>query len=233
VAALLVPAMLLTAPMVQAQKKKDKDKDKDKDTTSEKMIRAGILLGKVAAIYEDKRKIRLQVTVSLPKLNTGALYNIQSAQRQLIQARLSGNLVGMIQAQQSLARAQATLYTLEQKTQDVELEALDDVVVRTLRPRDEFDEKGKPKKFTKAELKEMKGPDPKVPGYKAEFGDVSSDQIIQVTLVKKKATGPAPKVVGRKGKVKDGDADAALDLLGDNMPQISMIMIVMEPPPSK
>lgn len=226
VATLVVPVMLLTGPLVGAQKKPNADKD----VTTEKMVKAGVVVGKVAAVYEDKRKIRLQVRV--PKLNPGALQSIQSAQVQMAQARARGDFNGMRSAAQSLAQAQGQLYTYG--TEDVELQALDDVVVRTLRPREEFDEKGKIKKLTKAELKELKGPDPKMPGYKAEFGDVSTDQVVQVTLVKKRGA-PAPKPVLKpkaKGK-KDGDADAAADLLADNLPQISMIMIVAEPPPSK
>jgi hypothetical protein len=231
VAALAVPAMLLAGPSAWAQKKKpNPDKDKDADAPAEKaekMIRAGVLVGKVAAVYEDKRKIRLQVVV--PKLNPGAINSIAQAQMQMARAR---SVVAMIQAQQALARAQASLYTAGH--QDVELQVLDDVVVRTARPREEFDEKGKVKKLTRAELKELKGPDPKLPGFKAEFGDVSADQFIQVTLVRKKPTGPAPKPVPRKGKkAKDGDAEAAADLLADHLPQVSMIMILLDPPPAK
>ena len=38
-------------------------------------------------------------------------------------------------------------------------------------------------KLTKAELKELKGPDPKAPGYKAEFGDLTADQVIQADVL--------------------------------------------------
>jgi hypothetical protein len=233
-AALLVPAMLLTGPQIGAQNKVnkdlDKDKDKTKEVTSEKMIRMGVLVGKVAAIYEDKRMIRLQVTVPVSRLNPGALLNVQQAQLQMAQARARRDPVAMRQAQISLAMAQASLYTVERINQDVELQALDEVVVRTASPRQEFDEKGKIKRLTRAELKEMKG-DPKMPGFKAEFGDVTTDQIVQVSLVKKKPTGPVKKAKPKpKGKAKDGDAEP-VDLLGENLPQISMIMILMDPPP--
>ena len=61
-------------------------------------------------------------------------------------------------------------------------------------------------------------PDKKLPGYKAEFGDISTDQIIQVSLVHKRAQRPEPK----KGKDKD---DAEADLLDDNKPHASLILI--------
>ena len=219
-AALLVPFLLLAGPAL-GQKKIDKDKDLDK-ANDVKMIKAGVLVGKVMNVYEDKRKIRLQVSV--PKLNPSGLVAIANAQRQMAMAR---NIQGILQGQRAMQQAQAQLYTMQ--PQDIELEALDDVLVRTARPREEFDDKGRIKKFTKAQLKELKGPNPKLPGYKAEFGDVATEQIIQVTLVRKKGSTPKP-VRPKKGK-KDLDAD--IDVLADNLPQISQIIILREPPPSK
>src|SRR5262245_21134124 len=127
VAALVIPAMLLTGSFATAQKKADKDKDKDKDANSEKMIKAGILTGSLAMVYEEKRTLRLQVAV--PTINPGAMLSIQQAQVQMLQARASRNPAAMMQAQQTMARAQATMYTT--KMQDVELQVQDDVVVRT------------------------------------------------------------------------------------------------------
>jgi preprotein translocase subunit YajC len=226
-AALMVPILLLAGPAL-AQKAKKPDADVDKSAaSSDKMIKAGTLVGKVSAVYEDKRKIRLAVTTTAAKINPGAITGILNAQNQMLMAR---TIQGRLQAQAALMRAQAGLYRVEQKTQYVELAALDDVLVRTARPREQFDEKGKIKKFTRAELKELKG-DSKQPGYKAEFSDVQTEQIIQVTLVRKKGT-PAPKAPRRpkKGKEKEKEAEVDID---DNLPQISRIMILVEPPPSK
>ena len=64
---------------------------------------------------------------------------------------------------------------------DLELEADDDTVVRTEVLADQFDDKGKLKKFTKEELKELKG-DPKLPGYKAEFGDLKQGEMVKVVF---------------------------------------------------
>jgi hypothetical protein len=229
-AALMVPVLLATGPLLGAPKDKDLDKDLDKNT--EQTIRAGVLIGKVAAVYEEKRKIRLEVSVPIPKLNTAALNAISQAQMQLRQAAARRDAAGMRAAQAQMSAQQAQLYTVEMKKQDVELEIIDDVVVRTARPREEFDEKGKPKKLTKKELKELKGPDPKLPGYKAEFGDVQVEQLLKVYLVRKK---DAPKPVSRpkKKKDKDGDLGAELDLLADSQPKANMIVILLDPPPAK
>jgi hypothetical protein len=74
-------------------------------------------------------------------------------------------------------------------TQRPQFQAIAAVLVRTAQPREEFDEKGRLRKFTREELKELKGPDPKVPGYKAEFSDLSAGQIVQVSLGKPKGAG--------------------------------------------
>lgn len=226
-AALLVPCLLLSAPLANAQKKPPA---KDKEPNSEKMISTGVLVGKVVAIYEDRRAMRLQFNVPVQKLNPGALQGVQQARLNLANAR---DINAMRNAQMELARAQATLYTVENQSQEVELTAKDDVIVRTNRPREAFDEKGKIRKFTKAELKELKGDDPKLPGYKADYGDIAVEQVLQVTLVKKKGAAAPRPVAKKKGKSKDEDPEAKVDLLGDNLPQVSMIVILADPPPGK
>ncbi len=125
----------------------------------------------------------------------------------------------MMQAQQRMAQAEATIYQVATTTKDVEWQATDDVKVRMLNPPPQFDDKGRVKKYTKKELRELKGDD-KLPGFPGEFSDIKQDQIIQVTLVKKK---DAPRAPVKKGK------DASAEVLGDNLPQISMVMIVAEP----
>jgi len=192
--ALALAVLLYGSQPLNAQKAKkpDLDKDKDKDASGEKMIKAGVLVGKVAMIYEDKRKIRLSFRV----------------------ARITGPR------------------SITYSWQDLELQAIEDVVVRTIKPREQVDDKGKIKRLTRAELKEQKGPDPKLPGYKAEFGDLQTDMVVQVTLVQKKSALMA-KPVRRPAKPgKDNDAGAAADLLADNGPQVSMVMILSDPPPN-
>jgi hypothetical protein len=226
IAALAVPVLLLAGPLAADDKKADKDKDLEKP--AEKLIKVGTVTGKVMAVYEDKRKVRLEISYQVMKINPGAVNSMQQARLAMVQAT---NIIARIQAQQQMAQAQRTLYTTETKKKEMEFQAIDDVVVRTAKPRDTFDDKGKIKKFTKAELKELKGPDRKVPGYKAEFGDLTADQILQLTIVRKKSD-PAPKPKPKpKGKKKDDDALDA-ELL-DDAPQVSLILIVADPPPSK
>ena len=80
------------------------------------------------------------------------------------------------------------------------IQASEDVVVRMARPKDDFDEKGKPKKYTKKELAELRGTDKKLPGYKAEFGDISTDQpyLFRLTSAVTRASSLSASASGRK-----------------------------------
>jgi hypothetical protein len=225
----------LAVPAFAADKAKDKadaKKDVEKGITSEKMYRAGQLAGKILTVVESKKSLRLQVTLQYPKLNQGALNSLVQAQANMQQAMLNrdynARLQGIANAQRQMLQAQATLYTMESKTQDVELQTTDEVKVRLAQPPQKFDDKGQVKKHTAKELKELKGPDPKLPGYTAEFSDLREGQIVTVTLVKKKdapARLPPRKPIKDPKEAKDVDAD----LLLENLPQISMILIVAEP----
>jgi len=214
--------LLSGAPLAEAQKKKD-DLDPKEAKTSEKMIKAGQLVGKVKSIHESKKTLRISVTVVTPKPNVGAIQGYAQAKQNYLNAlyKRPPDRAGAIQALAQMQQHQANLYTYEKKDHEYELSTVDEVEVRAIKPKPEFDEKGNIKKLTKKQLKELKGPDPKKPGYPAEFGDVQPDLIIKVQLVKKKeASRPAPM---RRKK------DEELDPLADNLPQVSSIMILHDP----
>ena len=225
IAALALPVMILTGALVEAQKKPNPDKDVEKST--DKMIKVGVVTGKVMNVYEDKKKIRIQITYTTQTLDPGAVQRMAQARRDMAMAR---DRQAAYNAQNALAQAQRTMYKTESKTKEEEIQATDDVVVRMLKPKEEFDEKGKPKKYTKKEKAELKGTDKKLPGYQADFGDIATEQIISLTLVRKKGAPVATRPVRpvRKGK----DKEAADDLLADNAPQASLIVILREPAPS-
>jgi hypothetical protein len=223
VVALLLPVLFVVGPLRGADKKPD-GKDKDATETSEKMIKAGVLVGKVAAVYEDRKALRLVVTYTQPRLNPGAAVGLAQAQARMQQAAARRDRAAMQSAQLEIARHQATMYTMEKKTKDVEVTGIDEVVVRNNQPPEQFDDKGKVKKYTKKELDELKGPDHKLPGYKAEFGEIQTEQYVQVTLVRKK-DAPAAAPPKKKGKDKDVDVDVHIE----DKPQVSQILIVYDP----
>jgi len=76
-------------------------------------------------------------------------------------------------------------FQLQVGKQNVKVTTIDDVKVRTKNPPVAYDDKGNKKRYTPKELKELKG-DSKLPGYNAGFEDLKNNQIVQVTLVRKK-----------------------------------------------
>ncbi len=109
-------------------------------------------------------------------------------------------------------------------TQSLEIQATDDMKVRMLRPPVDFDQKGRPRKYTTKELKELKGPDPKLPGYVADFDSLKPDQIVQVYLARKKEALRRPS--RRKNKDLEAEADPERS---SSRPIVTMIMILQEP----
>ncbi len=200
-------------------KKGMKNMDRDPEAAKEKALRSSVIRAKVMAVIEDKKTVRLQLTVPYVKVNNGAVQNYYNAQMSMLRAT---NPQAMYNAQVQMAQAEAQIYQLATTTKDVEWQATDDVKVRMLNPPAQFDDKGRIKKYTKKELKELKGDDKKKLGYPGEFSDLKQDQIVEVTIVKKK---DAPCAAPKRGKGKDADPE----LLPDNLPQISMVMILVEP----
>src|SRR5262249_15605993 len=149
----------------------------------------------------------VEVKVKYPVLNQGVANTIASLTAQMAQAQLDRNptnrLQRMNQIQVQLAQNQAKLYDLKEATHKFEMEATDDMKVRFLQPPAVLDDKGNLRKHTAQDLKDLKGDNPKLPGYTAELADVAKDQIVTVNVARKKeAARPA-------AKGKDLDAEAA------------------------
>lgn len=109
------------------------------------------------------------------------------------------------------------------KMEDVELLLKEDVKIRRLNPKEDYDDKGRPKKYTVKELKELKGDDLKTPGYPADFTDLISQSIVNVTLMQKPikpVRGGATGLVGVAGKKDDPD------IAREMRPKISSIVIM-------
>src|SRR5439155_20913538 len=109
----------------------------------------------------------------------------------------------------------------------IELQATDDMKVRTLQLPLDFDEKGRPKKYTNKEIQELRGPDQRLPGYTADFDSLKPEQTVKVYLAKKKAVAAPAPAAPPKGKDKDKDKDD--DKPGAERPEIAMVVILTEP----
>lgn len=134
-------------------------------------------------------------------------------------------------AQQELARAQQALQqamatqprvnpaggggggkvNMVKKT--IEFQASEKVKVRTMVLGEEFDEKGNPKKLTKAELDALKGKDKTSPGYESSLEKLETTQKVRVVLAAAPKAAPA---------TKDKDEEPAMD----KRMQVKMIVIL-------
>lgn len=115
------------------------------------------------------------------------------------------------------------------KMEDIELLLKDDVKIRQANPPEAFDDKGRPKKYNPKELKELKGDDLKSPGYPADFSDLTSQSIVNVTLMQKPqkpVRGGNTGLVGVAGKKEDPE------LAREMRPKISSIVIMGRIPES-
>jgi hypothetical protein len=95
---------------------------------------------------------------------------------------------------------------------NVDLAPADEMIIRRKLLPVLFDDKGKPRKPTQKELKELKG-EGNLPGYMAEASDLKANQMVTCYVQTKKKTA------------KKDDPDA----LTDNKPKVRMIVIESEP----
>ncbi len=248
--ACLLVLPLLAARAQDAKKTEAKLTETKEPANTDKSLKKGQVTGKVASVNDTNRSMKLSVTYEIPKINQGEVQALQNHQRELVQGQAElqqaqalavqaqvQNDRGKFQdaqnkiraatqkiqnAQLRIAQSQAKMVTGEKKTQDIELTAAENVAVRTANPPVKFDGEGKVVKYTAKELADLRG-DGKLPGYPADFADLTQNMIVTVTLVQK----PMKTAPGTKGK----DADAVVDLLEEYQPKMSVIVILADPTP--
>jgi hypothetical protein len=204
------------------EKKSGAKKALDKTVNTEKSLRSGEITGKIVAVVESKKSLRLQVTYQLPQINPSAAIGYQQALIGYQQALANKDRNGIANNLMNMQINQANMYSVRTFQKDYELQTTDEVKVRLAQPPLKFDEKGKAVHHTSKELKELKGPDPKLPGYTGEFSDLANDQIVTVYLIKKKAE-PGVRLPGPRVKGKDEVAAP------DELPPADMILVIADP----
>jgi hypothetical protein len=202
-------------------KKVDLKKELEKKVNTEKSIRAGHLSGKVVAVVESKKSLRLSIPIAVPQINQGALAAAAQNQVEYANAIANRDANGAAQALLRMRQNQANAISFQTIYKDIELSTTEDVKVRLANPPPRYDEKGRLVRPSGKELKELRGPDPSLPGYSGEFSDLAQEQVVTVTLVRKKGEGP------RLPPPKKGKEDPAALL--EDLPQVSMIVIVHDP----
>ena len=189
-----------------------------------KVIKSGKpFVGKLAKIDSDKRLLTVEVPYKAAKQDAQAVQNLYNLQRQMVEAQLQRNpaerLKQVSRIQMDIDKATANLY--KDQPLKIELDAPDNMKVRTMILPVEFDDKGKPRKPTDKEKKELKGPDPTLPGYTADWDSLKADQTVEVRLAKKPS----------KPKDKDQDKDKHKkdeDKTEITRPEVAMLVILAE-----
>ncbi len=130
-------------------------------------------------------------------------------------------LAQLLKDAEGLLDDQEDLFHVKEVQKDVELAVADDVKVRSAVPVQAFDEKGNIKRYTRQQLREMRGTD-RLPGYAAEWSDVQPGQtvLVKVAMPRKalvrKADPKAAPAASRKDPPPPAD---------ENRPRVYLILI--------
>jgi hypothetical protein len=230
----LLLGFVMAWPLVAADDPKKEGTSEKEETEAKpppvkgKWTPVGALLGQVKVASPNSLTLIVEYQEMQPKTpnakgnnnaNNAANRQMQNFQNQMNSANRIKNpaqraaRVQQIQAQmQVAAMKQANNFKMVTKKKDVDVVMANELQVRVQDPPQEFDEKGKAKKFTAEELKKLKGPG-NLWGYPGEIDKIKPGAILQVFLYKK-----AKKTVARaapKGsllpKKEEGDDDKDKD----------------------
>jgi hypothetical protein len=204
------------------EKKKDDKKPEEKKKDDKWILAGRPISGEIVTVDENKKIIKIKVTTVVQSINQGEVQAIAQEEANLRNAILKRDANGIAAAQQNIANHQRNMYKYDKKTNDVEYAIMEEppVKVRVMTPPVTFDDNGVIKKHTNEELKKLKG-DSSLPGYPGEFSELRNGQMVSLTLLRNKDAKPPAPMPGVK--------PADLDLTGDYMPHVSMIVITAEP----
>ena len=235
-------ALVLALPAAAAP---PKNQGKPKNVLDADQLASGQFTGALLSAPGSDRTFTVRVQYQQIQLKPNALRNANNqtahANRQLQQiARLEQQMARSRNPAQQLAqiqrilaqvqlgqlRAQQNLYTVVNRTQDIEFQAEENVKVRTMELPEQFDEKGNIKKYTREELKQLKGKDTHLPGYESAFEGLRAGQLVQVTLAAHKTKKPTTSPGDAKDKPTPDKA--APDKDTEKHKQVRLIVILKE-----
>jgi hypothetical protein len=226
--ALLIVAISSTALCGAADEKKDaKKSDPAEKKALEKLTTSSTIIGKLSRVEGAQRYLTVNVAISIPVPTAASPANTLSLlqlRQQLAAERSPANRQRLLLQHLQQAGGLGGGYTIRTINKEVEIQATDEMKVRTLLLPVDFDEKGRPKKYTAKEIKELKGPDSKLPGYTADFDSLKPEQTVKIYLAKKKE----PPVEKGRDKAKD-KADKDADAASSEKPEAVMVVILDEP----
>jgi hypothetical protein len=230
--ALFLALLLLSSPFAAGQKKAGKAKEEAATKDDYKTLE-GVkeLEGSLTSLDPATKVMTLKVAYQYlepnpkykPNNRASSIYTRQLNYLMLQQQQamnLPNPVLRMQRLQQIVAQAQAlplqgppgaSPYRVATAYKDFDAEAIDDVVVRRLKLPMEYDDKGNVKEYTEKEKKELRGNDPKKPGYAATWDDVQLGQKVKLYLTTKKKTAAKAKADKAKKDLAQEDKEAAGD----------------------
>ncbi len=185
-------------PKDEPKKPDPKALAKEQKEAVDKLTSGGEITGKLVRWESNGHEFTVQVEYSYFVPNAGEARALADLQYKLATAK---NVQDALNIKQQMADHQRKLYDAKKDHQDFEFIAAEDIKYRLAVPATLFDDKGQPRKPTKKELDEMKGPNPKLPGYTAEMSDVKSNQLVTVYLPKKTPKKDDKFIKGEKPEV--------------------------------
>ncbi len=223
--ALSLPIVAVLALPLVADPPKSPSAGKDGKVTSR-------FTAKVLSVNATEKRLKVELGETIYTVNAYHAGRLLYWQGELAKAAgqrdVKKRLRRIADCQAHIAEHQLYLRERHDRRQAIEVQATDDVAVRTLHLPPVFDEKGRPRKYTPKELKELQG-DPKERSYRADFGDLRAGQVVQVTVGTGKSARPSAKVGETSSKETDkGPRPKA----SDSRPLVTRIVIVKPAPES-
>jgi hypothetical protein len=181
--------LLASALSAHAAAAKEAVKAKNPKEAKEKLLSSGLLLGRITTLDGDARTLTVQVTLQYLVADEDAVAQEVDLRGQLtdaLQIEDPGERFQRVrEVQAEILANRANLLRVEETQQDVALQLVEDVKVRVANPPPVFDDKGRARKYTVQELKDLKGPGNLI-GYTADFSDLKEGQTVRVSAARKK-----------------------------------------------
>jgi hypothetical protein len=185
----LLPGLGLLLLLTTASPADDKP-PADKDPPADRLVPVGSALGVLQGAPTTDGLLTVRVTLRSIEPNVQAQANLLRDEQQILSRIQSASQIrnplqrqqefgNILRDAQNLQGRQKDLFTVKETQTNVEVLLTDDTKVRTARPPAAFDDKGNPKKYTDAELKELKGDD-NLPGFPADKGALRQGRVVLV-----------------------------------------------------
>jgi hypothetical protein len=220
-------ALFLVVPVLAADDDETKPKDENKPKKG-KQTPTLKFLAKLVKVNKSSKILTVELHQPIVVANNHHIRNVAHWQRKLVEAgrvkKPQDRAKRIAEAQNHIAFHEARSFQVKDKHQNVDLQAVEDLQVRTMVLPPAYDDKGNPRKHTADELKELKGPNKDLPGYTADFSDLKGNLIVEITIGQPKNTGPKGPSSSSSASKTD-DKEPGPEKPADSRPKVVMVVI--------